>query len=151
MKRTLILLTFLAAFGFSGACEARNYFGVRFGYPELGLQIGNSNLFAKNLGGRVTADFNYYGSSVVLGADLLYTLPVPTPNTSFDLAFYLGGGLGLGLGLNGGQNFGYNLHGVLGLDFIVNKDFSLFLEVRPFGWGDYGYYYGGSLGLNLTL
>jgi hypothetical protein len=148
-KVLLILVSSLSLMGFTGA-EARDYFGIRFGFPELGVQLGSTSVFGRNVGGRLTADFGYSNSSVLVGGDILYYIVIPTPGVSFDLDFYVGGGLGVGFGTNGGA-FGYNAHFVLGVDFLFTRSLGLFLEARPFGFGSYGYYYGGAFGFNFTL
>lgn len=148
MKRKF-LFAVIAALGLASGAEARDYFGVRFGFPELGVQLGSTDLISRNLGGRLTVDFGYYVNGVVLGGDILYTLVLPTPGSSFDLDVYFGGGVGFGF--SNGSRLGWNVHGVLGLDFLVTRDLAIFAEVRPLGYADYGYYYGGSLGLNFRL
>ena len=148
MKRAFLVAA-LAALSLAPTAQARDYFGVRFGFPELGVQLGSTDLISRNLGGRLTVDFGYRNSSVILGGDILYTLVIPTPGSSFDLDVYFGGGVGFGFA--GGNSFGYNVHGVLGLDFLLTRDFAIFAELRPVGFSEAGYYYGGSLGLNFRL
>jgi hypothetical protein len=142
----VLILTALLALGSSA--QARDYFGVRFGFPELGLQIGSTTAFSRNLGGRLTVDFGYRNNSFLVGGDVLYTIVIPTPNTSLDLEVYLGGGLGLGFAPSAVD---YNLHFVLGLEFLLTRQIGVFIEGRPVGYGSLGYYYGGSLGLNFRL
>jgi hypothetical protein len=142
----ILMLTALLALGSSA--QARDYFGIRFGFPELGLQIGSTTAFSRNLGGRLTVDFGYRNNSFLVGGDLLYTIIIPTPRSSLDLEFYLGGGLGLGFASN---DLDYNLHLVLGLELLFTRQISIFIEGRPVGYGSSGYYYGGSLGINFRL
>ena len=73
-----------------------------------------------------------------------------TSSVSFDLDVYLGGGLGVGISTNGGT-IGYNAHAVLGLELLFTRSISGFIEVRPLGFGNLGYYYGGAVGVNFRL
>lgn len=148
-KFWLILISSLSLMGFTAA-DAREFFGIRLGFPELGVQFGSTSVFGRNIGGRLTADFGYGNSSVVLGGDILYYLTIPTPGASFDLDVYLGGGVGVGIGTSGGS-IGYNAHAVLGLELLFTRNISGFIEVRPFGFGNLGYYYGGAIGVNFRL
>jgi hypothetical protein len=143
--RILILTAFLVL---GSSAQARDYFGIRFGFPELGLQIGSTSAFGRNLGGRLTVDFGYRNNTFIVGGDLLYTIVIPTPNTRLDLEFYLGGGLGLGFAPN---VVDYNLHLVLGFEFLITRQIGIFIEGRPVGYGSFGYYYGGALGINFRL
>ncbi len=149
-KVVLILVSSLSLMVFSGA-EARNYFGIRFGFPELGVQFGGTNVFGRNVGGRVTADFGYYNNSVLVGGDILYYITIPTPGVSFDLDLYVGGGVGVGFVTNNAGGLGYNIHFVLGAEFLLTNALGIFVEARPFGYGNFGYYYGGALGLNFKI
>jgi hypothetical protein len=150
MKRVLlILISSVSLMALSGA-EARNFFGVRFGFPELGVQIGSTTAFGRNVGGRLTADFGYYNNSILVGGDILYFLTIPTPGVTFDLDFYLGGGLGVGF-LTDNRGVGYNIHFVLGLEFLLTRDLGVFFEARPIGYGNFGYYYGGAIGVNFRI
>jgi hypothetical protein len=150
VKKLLIILVSSLSFMTLSQAEARNYFGIRFGFPELGVQIGSTTVFGRNVGGRLTADFGYYSNAVLIGGDILYYLTIPTPGASFDLDFYVGGGLGVGFTTNN-SGLGYNIHFVLGLELLFTRDLSLFFEARPFGYGNFGYYYGGALGLNFRI
>jgi hypothetical protein len=146
-KRFMILIAaMLLAIGSSA--QARDYFGIRFGFPELGLQLGSTTAFSRNLGGRLTVDFGYRNNSFIIGGDILYTIIIPTPNTRLDLEFYLGGGLGVGFAPN---VVDYNLHFVLGLEFLLTRQIGIFIEGRPVGYSSLGYYYGGALGINFRL
>jgi hypothetical protein len=148
MKRIFTFLATVVVMTALSGADARNYFGVRLGYPELGVQLGSTNFFSREIGGRVTADFGYYsGSSLVLGADVLYNIPISTPNTALDLNVYLGGGLGLVVGERG---FDYNVHGVLGIDVLLSPTVGVFLETRPAFGGRYGYF-GAGAGINFRL
>ncbi|NJK44289.1 MAG: hypothetical protein HC933_08400 [Pleurocapsa sp. SU_196_0] len=100
MKKLLIILVSSLSFMTLSQAEARNFFGIRFGFPELGVQIGSTTVFGRNVGGRLTADFGYYSNAVLIGGDILYYLTIPTPGASFDLDFYVGGGLGVGFTTN---------------------------------------------------
>jgi hypothetical protein len=148
MKRFFTFLAAVVAMTALSGADARNYFGVRLGYPELGVQLGSTNFFSRDVGGRITADFGYYNSNtIVLGADALYNIPIPTPNTSLDLNVYVGGGLGLVLG---NRVLGYNIHGVLGVDILLSPAIGVFLETRPAFGGTFGYF-GAGAGLNFRL
>ncbi|HEX2864728.1 MAG TPA: hypothetical protein VHN99_09175, partial [Deinococcales bacterium] len=120
-----------AGMGLAGNAAASNYFGVRLGYPEVGLQVGSTNLFGPHFGGRITADFWYGAGLVALNGDALYSIPLGTPGAGADLDFYFGGGLGVVLDTSGAQALGYNVHGVLGLGLVASKDVTVFLETRP--------------------
>ena len=148
-KFWLMLVTIGSLMGFTTA-DAREFFGIRLGFPELGVQLGSTSVFGRNIGGRLTADFGYSNNNIVLGGDILYYLTIPTPGASFDLDVYLGGGVGVGIGTNGGA-IGYNAHAVLGLELLFTRSLSAFVEVRPFGFGNLGYYYGGAIGVNFRL
>lgn len=148
-KFWLILVSSVSLMCYTQA-DAREFFGIRLGFPEIGVQLGSTSVFGRNVGGRLTADFGYNNNNVLLGGDILYYLTIPTPGVSFDLDIYLGGGVGVGIGTNGGT-FGYNAHAVLGLELLLTRSLSGFLEVRPFGFGNLGYYYGGAIGVNFRL
>jgi hypothetical protein len=149
MKRFFMFLATVMTVVALQAADARTSFGVRLGFPELGVQVSNTNFFSSRVGGRITADFGYIGSNtIVLGADVLYSLPIPTQGSSIDLEAYLGGGLGVALG---NRSSAYNVHLVLGLELLLNRDLGVFVEARPVVAGNYGYWYGAGLGLNIRL
>jgi hypothetical protein len=150
MKKVLLILVSSLSLMTLSSADARSFFGIRFGFPELGVQFGSTNVFGRNVGGRLTADFGYYNNAILVGGDILYYLTIPTPGVSFDLDFYVGGGLGVGF-LTNNNGVGYNIHFVLGLEFLFTRDLSLFFEARPVGYGNFGYYYGGALGVNFRL
>jgi hypothetical protein len=143
-----IAYVLIAWFALFSAADARDYFGIRIGFPEIGLQIGSTNLIARNLGGRLTIDFAYWRNGALVGGDILYTLNIPTPRSAIDFAVYFG--LGVGVGFTNSA-FDYNLHGVIGLEVLPIPDLGLFVEVRPIGLTTGGYYFGGSIGLNFQL
>lgn len=150
-RNTLIALT--AALSLAPVADARDYFGIRFGFPEVGLSLGSTTLISRNLGGRLTVDFGYYSNVAILGGDILYTLPIDPPGRGLSLELYFGGGLGFGLGRYTGFD---NIHGVVGANIQFNRDLGVFIEARPFGYGPNGYgpsgyYYGAGIGLNFTL
>jgi hypothetical protein len=139
MKRNLrrnALLALTAALSLAPVADARDYFGIRFGFPEVGLSLGSTTLISRNLG------------AAILGGDILYTLPLDPPGRGLSFELYFGGGLGFALGRYTGFD---NVHGVIGANVQVNRDFGLFIEGRPFGYGPGGYYYGAGIGLNFTL
>ncbi len=148
MNKRICILIVTVLLAINSSAQARDYFGIRFGFPELGLQLGSTTVFGRNLGGRLTVDFGYRNNSFIVGGDILYTIIIPTPNTSLDLEFYLGGGLGLGFAPD---VLAYNLHFVLGLEFLLTRQIGIFIEGRPVGYGNFGYYYGGALGINFRL
>ena len=150
MKKFGLILVSTLSLMIASQADAREFFGIRLGFPELGVQLGSTSVFGRNIGGRLTADFGYNNNNIVLGGDILYYLTIPTPGVNFDLDVYLGGGVGVGIGTNGGA-IGYNAHAVLGLELLFTRSFSGFLEVRPFGFGNLGYYYGGAIGVNFRL
>jgi hypothetical protein len=137
-----------AALSLAPVADARDYFGIRFGFPEVGLSLGSTTLISRNLGGRLTVDFGYYSNAAILGGDILYTLPLDPPGRGLSFELYFGGGLGFALGRYTGFD---NVHGVIGANVQVNRDFGVFIEGRPFGYGPSGYYYGAGIGLNFTL
>jgi hypothetical protein len=148
-RNALIALT--AAMSLVGTADARDYFGIRFGFPEVGLSLGSTSLISRNIGGRLTVDFGYYSNAAVLGGDLMYILPIDPPGRGLSFELYFGGGLGFALGRSSGFD---NIHGLVGANVQINRDLGVFAELRPFGYGNAyygGYYYGGSLGLNFTL
>ena len=146
MKRVLRALIVLLAC--CSVAEARDYFGVRLGFPGLGLQVGSTDLISRNLGGRLTVDFVYFRNGAVVGGDILYTLNFDTRRSALDFALYFGLGVGLGVSNNA---FDYDLHGVIGFEFLPIRDLGLFVEVRPLGFTTGGYYFGGAIGLNFGL
>ncbi len=150
MKRVLrALIVLFALYSVAGsAAQARDYFGVRLGFPGLGLQFGSTNLITRNLGGRLTVDFVYYRNGAVVGGDILYSLNFNPSRSSFDFSVYFGGGVGVGFA---NSAFDYDLHGVIGLEFLPIRDLGLFVEVRPLGFTTGGYYFGGAVGLNFGL
>jgi hypothetical protein len=145
-RNALIILT--AALSLAPSAAARDYFGIRLGFPEVGLQLGSTTLISRNLGGRLTIDFGYYRNNAILGGDILYTLPLDPPGRGLSFELYFGGGFGFALGRDTGFD---NVHGVIGANVQVTRDFGLFIEGRPFGYGSGSYYYGGGIGLNFTL
>ena len=153
-NRTVMILTaaLIAAMSLAPIADARDFFGVRFGFPEIGLQLGSTTLISRNLGGRLTVDFGYSSNAAILGGDILYTLPIDLPGRGLNLELYFGGGLGFALGRYSGFD---NVHGVIGANLQLNRDIGIFIEGRPFGYGydsGYGrYYYGGGIGLNFTI
>jgi hypothetical protein len=147
MKRLFtFLVAIIAILALQGA-DARSYFGVRLGYPELGVQLGNTTFFSREIGGRITADFGYDNNTIVLSGDALYNIPIPTPNTALDLNVYLGGGVGL---VVGDRVLSYNVHGVLGVDILLSPAIGVFLETRPAFGGNRGYF-GAGAGINFRL
>ena len=150
-RNALIAIT--AALSLAPVADARDYFGIRFGFPEVGLSLGSTTLISRNLGGRLTVDFGYYSNVAILGGDILYTVPIDPPGRGLSLELYFGGGLGFGLGRYTGFD---NIHGVVGANIQFNRDLGVFIEARPFGYGPNGYgpsgyYYGAGIGLNFTL
>ena len=80
MKRFWLILIFIVSLtGFTQAA-ARSFFGIRLGFPEIGVQLGSTSVFGRNVGGRLTADFGYNNNNVVLGGDILHYLTIPTPS-----------------------------------------------------------------------
>lgn len=146
MKRVLRALIVL--FALSGVAEARDYFGVRLGFPGIGLQVGSTDLISRNLGGRLTVDFVYFRNGAVVGGDILYSLNFDSRRSSLNFSLYFGLGVGLGVA---NSAFDYDLHGVIGFEFLPIRDLGLFVEVRPLGFTTGGYYFGGAIGLNFTL
>ena len=70
-KFWLMLVTIGSLMGFTTA-DAREFFGIRLGFPELGVQLGSTSVFGRNVGGRLTADFGY-GNSSGYGLDKRYS------------------------------------------------------------------------------
>jgi hypothetical protein len=151
MKRNLkrnALIALTAALSLAPVADARDYFGIRFGFPEVGLSLGSTTLISRNVGGRLTVDFGYYRNTAILGGDLLYSLPIDPPGRGLIFEIYFGGGIGFALGRDTGFD---NVHGVIGANVQLNRDLGIFIEGRPLGYGPYGYYYGANIGINLTL
>jgi hypothetical protein len=153
MKKLLsIIFVFFALSSLADAQVAnRSYFGVRLGFPELGVQLGNTSVFGRGIGGRLTLDFGAFrGNDLLLGGDILVHLPIPTPGSSLDLEVYVGGGAAIGLNTID-SNLAFNVHLVLGLELLLNRSVSVFLEARPVASGNTGFSVAGAAGLNLRL
>jgi hypothetical protein len=153
MKKILSVL--IAFFVFSSLVNAqasnRSYFGVRLGFPELGVQLGNTSVFGRGIGGRLTLDFGAFrGNELLLGGDILVHIPIPTPGSNLDLEVYVGGGAAIGLNTID-SNLAFNVHLVLGLELLLNRNISLFLEARPVASGNTGFSVAGAAGLNLRI
>jgi hypothetical protein len=151
-KLLSIIFAFLVFSSFATAqTSSRSYFGVRLGFPELGVQLGNTAVFGRGIGGRLTLDFGAFrGNELLLGGDILAHLPIPTPGSSLDLEVYVGGGAAVGLNTLE-SNLAFNVHLVLGLELLLNRSVSVFLEARPVASGNTGFSVAGAAGLNLRL
>jgi hypothetical protein len=152
MKKVLPLIVSLLAFSSLAHAQTsnRSYFGIRLGFPELGVQLGNTSVFGRGVGGRLTLDFAFQGNGVLVGGDILAHIPIPTPGSSLDLEVYAGGGAAVGLRTNRNE-LAFNVHLVLGVELLLNRSISVFLEARPVGFGDTGFSVAGAAGLNFRV
>jgi hypothetical protein len=149
-KMVCIIIALLVGSSFANAQSNRNYFGIRLGFPEIGVQIGSTNIFARNIGGRLTLDFAFAGNGVLVGADVLGYFNIPTPGSSLDVDVYAGAGAAVGLRSNN-NNLAFDIHLVLGLELLLSKSFGLFVEARPVGFGDSGFSFAGAIGINFRI
>lgn len=153
MKKLLVLLVL---FVLSGALAQGRVFGEAvsgqvsvvpaFGM-SLGLQAGMENLLGPLTlrGGAAVAVGDVGGTTATvfgLNADVLFPFRLQGPN----LYAGLGGGLAV-IAAGGGSATGFQLRGILGLEFPVAGKFSLLTEVVPgFSFAGGGSQFG--LGLN---
>ncbi len=149
-KIVTIIIVLLVSSSFANAQSARNYFGIRLGFPEVGVQIGSTNIFARNIGGRLTLDFAFASNGVLVGADVLGYFTIPTRGSSIDLDVYVGAGAAIGIRTSRNEP-AFDIHLVLGLELLLNNSISFFVETRPVGFGDSGFSVAGAVGINFRV
>ncbi len=132
-KFAILLVTAVAltlgtasAQSFSAQYDTTQYAGGAIGLPITGY-YGVSDLLFEGSDLRFRVGFMpFWLSSVTVGADILF--PLATLDDAGDFNLYAGGGpsLGFGLGIFGG--FYGDLTGVVGVDYRINDQLSVFGE-----------------------
>lgn len=146
MNKKTILCTLLVLFTSSALADS---FGVRGGIPT-GIQYTKDNAFGKDRDMRITGGLipigGILGGGIIFDGDLEYIVSPPLSEKN-PVGLYYGGGVSFGFaGVAGAGVIFPGVHGLVGMDFRLDKSMTLFLD----GSVGFNYYFAGIEGLGVA-
>lgn len=149
MKKFITGAVVVLGLSMLGSAAQADSFGVRTGYPFLGVQY--------TMGGAPsTPGLRFVLSSLFVNANLQadYLLHMPLPSLE-NFSLYYGGGANLDVAFGGG--FGIGAQGTVGVEYQLTHQLSIFgdtslgVTFRPSSNAPIQPYYGGGFGVNFRI